>query len=47
VTGQPLSFAFVGSEFGGSATTTFEGFYRFTNVPLGTGDTPREWRTAS
>jgi hypothetical protein len=48
VTGQAIGGAFVGSEFGGSTSTDYQGFYRLVNVPLGAGDAPRDWKiTAS
>jgi uncharacterized repeat protein (TIGR01451 family) len=43
-TGQPLQGAFVGSAFGASTTTDGNGFYRFTNVPLGASDAERVWQ---
>jgi uncharacterized protein YkwD len=42
-TGQPLANAFVGGEFGGSATTDALGNYRITGVPLGDQNADREW----
>ncbi len=41
--GQPLDGVFVGSEFGGSATTGADGSYRITGVPLGDLNADREW----
>jgi uncharacterized protein YkwD/plastocyanin len=43
-TGQPIPSVFVGSEFGGSATTDANGNYRIANVPLGDLDADREWK---
>ena len=34
-TGQPVAGAFVGGEFGGTATTDAAGNYSLANVPLG------------
>jgi hypothetical protein len=42
-TGLPVSGAFIGSEFGGSATTNSQGNYTLSNVPLGPGNANREW----
>ena len=44
VTQKPIGGAFVGSEFGGSTSTDFLGFYRLINVPLGANDAPRDWK---
>jgi PKD repeat protein len=42
-TDLPLPNVFVGSEFGGAATTDASGNYRIANVPLGDQDADRSW----
>jgi hypothetical protein len=42
-TGLPVVGAFVGSTFGGSATTDEQGEYTLTNAPLGSANSPRTW----
>jgi protocatechuate 3,4-dioxygenase beta subunit len=41
--GAPVAGAFVGSEFGRSATTNASGAYRLEGVPLGDSGADREW----
>ena len=41
--GDPVAGAFVGSEFGRSATTDGQGRYRLESVPLGESGADREW----
>ncbi len=42
-TGQLMQGVFIGSEFGGSATTSAQGQYTLSNVPLGPNNANREW----
>ncbi|HET7721227.1 MAG TPA: carboxypeptidase regulatory-like domain-containing protein, partial [Acidimicrobiales bacterium] len=42
-TGLPMAGVFIGSGFGGAATTNEAGEYLLANVPLGAGDAPRAW----
>ncbi len=42
-TGQLMQGVFIGSEFGGSATTNSQGQYTLTNVPLGPNNSDRQW----
>src|SRR5258707_4989098 len=43
-TGLPLAGAFMGSEFGGAATTVNLGHYTLSNVPLGVNGADRLWQ---
>jgi len=43
LTGQPLSNVFIGSGFGGSATTDVNGYYILPNAPLGPLGASRTW----
>jgi hypothetical protein len=42
-TGTPIADVFVGSEFGGSARTDEQGYYRLSNAPLTPDGSPRSW----
>jgi hypothetical protein len=46
-TGKPIAGVFVGSEFGGTATTDAAGNYRIARVPLGDLDADKEWNVTA
>src|SRR5262249_53893580 len=46
-TGNPLPNVFVGSEFGGTATTDASGNYRIEGVPLGDLNTDKAWNVTA
>jgi uncharacterized repeat protein (TIGR01451 family) len=43
LTGLPLTKVFIGSQFGGAATTDTNGYYKLTQVPLGANGSDRTW----
>ena len=43
LTGQPLTNAFIGSQFGGATTTDTNGYYKLTQAPLSANAASRTW----
>ncbi len=43
-TGQPMADVFIGSGFGGAATTDAQGYYILPDAPLGADNADREWQ---
>ncbi len=46
-TGQPMGGVFIGSGFGGSATTDSQGYYILPDAPLSAGNTDRDWQVTA